>query len=233
MLMALWSGPITPAQWRGQIFRAGHEWRGRTYEYPHFDSGRLGATDLVRWHHTRTSPRGRRDLDIALAWAADEPQDWRPLNAAAEEAFILGQFELAADCCAKALELDPPVGTRAYFLGLQARARLEAKDPAGARRLARQALKVIDEIDPADADFLGVRTKAWTCLMRCEMALRDREISRCAKRALETATTEEGRRAVIDLVAKHTRKPPARETPPNVPLGGSRTMTGPIRWVAR
>lgn len=227
-LMALWSGPITPTQWRGQIFRAEHEWRGRTYEYPHFETGRLGATDLVRWHHTRTKPRGRRDLDIALAWADAEPENWRPLNAAAEEAMILGEHELAADCCAKALERDPPIGTRAYFLGVQARARLEGKDFAGARKLARQALKIVDSFDPDEADFLGVGTKAWTTLLRCEMVLRDREIKRCAKRAMETATTEEGKRAVIDLVTKLERR-----VAPLPPRGGTATTGAPVRWLPK
>lgn len=231
MVNALWSGPITPAQWRGQIFRAGHEWRGRTYEYPHFDAGTVGATSLVRWEHTRRRPRGRRDLDIALAWAVDEPDDWRPLNAAAEEAFILGCWELADACCQKALELPLPDGTRAYFLQLQARAKLEGGNPAGARSAARRALKALRAAGDTGTDFLGIETKAWTTLAVCEGRLRDAEILRCARRAMDAATTEEGRQTVIDAVSRENRPPrlPSRE-PATPTLAGNATSRASVQW---
>lgn len=233
---ALWSGPMTPAQWRGQIFRADHEWRGPTYEYPHFDQGTVGATSLIRWHHTRSTPRGRRDLDIALAWALEEPTNSRPLNAAAEEAFILGVYDLCDACCAKALELDIGLGLRSYFLQLQARARLELGDATRARKLARAALKAIDAAGDTGTDFLGVRTKAWTVMVLAEMHIRDREVLRCARKAMETATTEEGRQAVIQLV-KRENKPPRLDRTAKPPAlaaaAGSVTRPAAVHWAAR
>lgn len=231
MVNALWSGPITPAQWRGQIFRAGHEWRGRTYEYPHFDTGTVGATSLVRWQHTRRTPRGRRDLDIALAWAVDEPDDWRPLNAAAEEAFILGCWELADACCEKALKLNMPDGTRAYFLQLQARSKLERGDPTAARATARQALKALRAAGDTGTDFLGIETKTWTTLAVCELRLRDAEILRCARRAMDAATTEEGRQAVIDIVSRENRAPRLPHAQPSAPpIAGTATSRASVQW---
>lgn len=238
-IMALWSGPITPVQWRGQIFRGtGHVWSGKTYEYPHFLAGRAGATDLVRWHHTRSTPRGRRDLDIALQWAKDDPADWRAMNAAAEEAFILGEHWLAAECCATALELDVGEHTRAYFLGLHARALCALGKHSQARTIARRALKVAGGLDPSQTDFLGVAHKAWMTLIRCEFKLRDEEILRCARSAMDIATTEEGRQEVIALVAQHQtagdRRLGNRVRSPSqasLSVSGSPTSSQHVRWV--
>ena len=104
VISAVWSGPISPEQWQPRLFKSPVTWSGRTWETAK-EYGRVAMSDDIRIHHTREIPRGRRDLEIAERWAADEPANWRPFRALASEATDLGEWEMMLDAGSRGLAL--------------------------------------------------------------------------------------------------------------------------------
>jgi hypothetical protein len=104
-----WNVPVD------RFARAPVRWVHPTYERiapRHMD--RVASTGAVLWRHTGDSQHGRRDLDIALRWAEEAPENWLPWFAAAKEAmFPLGDYKLAMRYAYRALECDTAGGREA------------------------------------------------------------------------------------------------------------------------
>jgi tetratricopeptide (TPR) repeat protein len=140
----------TATEWKPKLIRPPVRWTGMTMEVPEEIPGQAHApgevetTQLVSWSHTRTVPHGRRDLEIALKWAAKEPDNWGAWMAAADEARGLEEWQLAIDYGDRALALASDAAemshARAYILGGQARAALAVDDFVTAERLSFQAI---------------------------------------------------------------------------------------------
>jgi tetratricopeptide (TPR) repeat protein len=150
---------------------------GRTWENPD-NNGSGKWTDQVWWWHRKTRIRGRRDLDLALAWLQDEPKNLRPLEAVISEASHLYDWGLASETCDRALalrKLSPR--ERAGFLMMKANARFEAGDRKLAARAARAAVKHDPNV-----------SSAWVILARCAFLRADwEEALGSAQRVLEQA----------------------------------------------
>lgn len=141
-VVALWSGPRTPGQWRPRLLRAPVIWDGPTWEQPAFDAALI--TRRLRWHHTRECSRGTRDLDIALGWARREPANDRPMLAAASEARGLEDWPMVKQCCERALALSGlGSGPRTHLSLLLGEAELySSHNYTAAERLAEQVIEI-------------------------------------------------------------------------------------------
>jgi glycosyltransferase involved in cell wall biosynthesis len=139
--MYVGSGALSVARLR--LIRAPVRWIGRTWEEPAI-VGEQQLTSLVRWRHAGNGRHGRRDLDIALGWADEDPHDWRPWAAAAcEAAYQLHDWELVGDYADRALSLGRavmPAQTCAVMLELQAVAASSFGETIVADELAREAV---------------------------------------------------------------------------------------------
>ncbi len=150
-ISTLWEGQLYGAVWRQRLLRSPVEWVGATWEWPlvagswesqirFLEPAPTETTDLVKVRHVRNLPRGRRDLEIALAWGRRDPDDWRPWYAAAVEALDNGDEDTFGEACRRGLALDLPDRIRVLFLTQQA---LDARmhgDGGRAEALALDAL---------------------------------------------------------------------------------------------
>ena len=204
------SGPTTPEQWRHRIFRAPVKWKGRAHEQPEFE-GLAHVTKLVRWHHLRSVPRGRRDLEIALKWARAEPDNPRPLLAAAVEASGAVEDWAAVElACSRGMGLagaeleSVDADSRGLFCHLWGLARFELGDRAAAKRLARQAIGHLPgavrvscrgdsgRSGAGQIDLNGTLTGSWLLLARLAFdGGESQEALRCAAESATFATVSE------------------------------------------
>lgn len=190
VVCAEWSGPINPAQWQPRLFRAPVRWEERTWETP-LEHGRMHMSDRIRFHHTREIPRGRRDLDLAEAWAEAEPANWRPWRALASEAVDCEEWAIALDACHRGLELShTPAEIRAFLAwrGAQAYAELDERPRSDA--MARAAVAALDG---QSFDWSG-------SLCRAHLLLADSALERAPEVALSHA-----RRALRNAPTGHLR----------------------------
>ena len=134
VISAIWSGSLNPEQWQPRMFRSPVTWTGPTWEMP-LERGSSWMTDRVRFHHTRDTPRGRRDLKIAARWARDEPDNWRPFRALASEGTDLGVWDMVLDVASRGLALpDAPAEIRSFLAVRCAKAHRELGDATGGPR---------------------------------------------------------------------------------------------------
>jgi Glycosyl transferase family 2 len=204
IILALWSGPITPEMWRPCMMRAPVSWTGATWETP-LEVGRQATAPKIRLHHTREQSHGRRDLDIALRWATQDPGNYRPLLAAGIEAASNSEWELAADCASRGLaQSEVPELIRGRFCLLWAKAFYAQADPKEAEGMARLAidwarphvrtLRDLREGVKGDRqlDLGGDIFQAWELRGRCALERDDpAEAMRCAMESTQHAATEE------------------------------------------
>jgi hypothetical protein len=150
-LAARWDGGPYGERWRPRLLRAPVQWIGPTWELP----AGAGAwesqipflafppvprSELFSVRHERIAPRGRRDLAIALAWAARAPDDWRPLYAAAVEALDCEDHATFGESVARGLALELDGAVRALFLCQAAAEARRSGSAASSLALAREAL---------------------------------------------------------------------------------------------
>ena len=188
VISALWSGPINPEQWQPRLFRPPVTWEGRTWETP-LENGTMAMSDDIRIHHTRETPRGRRDLEIAERWAADEPDNWRPFRALASEATDLELWDVVLDAGSGLLMSDTPAEIRSFLAVRCARAHRELGDREQAEQMACAAINVLDG---ERFDWSGSACSAH--LMLAAWALEDRkpgDALESAGNALRSAPTDE------------------------------------------
>lgn len=212
-IIAAYEGPVTAGGWRERLFRPPVVWIGATWEDPQCSRSH-STTSKVRWWHTRKQTHGRRDLDIALRWAAAEPSKWRWQLAIASEAAYLDapDWPLVEQACERGLALTPDTEpeSRASLCELRARARYASRDLAEAERWAREAIGLHPPVlTVQDPDRAGVQLdsntivyRAWMLLARCAIARRAyRDAADCAAQAASCALREDHVAAARDLAA--------------------------------
>jgi glycosyltransferase involved in cell wall biosynthesis len=198
MVGGLWRGPASAEGWRPLLLRAGVRWQNRTMEAPAPGQGEAGWTHRISLHHERRIHHGRRDLDIALRWADEEPRAWLPLQAAAQEAGELMEWDIVLDCCDRALtRARLPVEQRGSFLSMRAHGLAALGDRAGAEKL------VCESIDCSPEDRSDWLSSSWLLRARLLFARRAYDDAlHCAQRSGELAMTEEPR-LKAQLLAAH------------------------------
>lgn len=227
VILARWSGPITPESWRPILLRPPVTWSGRTWERPSTGTtGRQAAALDVRLEHTRERPRGRRDLDIALGWADADPDDYWAWRASAFEAFDNAEWTLAANCCERGLScpvLPELIAAQLYLVW--SRALYQQRHYERAEDLAAEAiaagephLRTLHDLrrgtnQDRQVDANGDLFAAWQ--LRGECALKRDAVAalRCAMTSVGYAATEEqlrlaakNARAALDAVAVEARE---------------------------
>ncbi len=187
VISAVWSGVLNPEQWQPRILRAPVTWTGRTWETP-LEYGRQAMTDRISIFHSRQTPRGRRDLEIAKRWATDEPDDWRPFRALVSEATDLALWHMVLDAGSRALALpDTPAEIRSFVHLRCAKAHRELGEREQAEEMAHAAT---DALRGHRFDWSGSVCSAH--LMLAGWALEDRKPGDAlehARSALRSAPT--------------------------------------------
>ena len=195
VISAIWSGSLNPEQWQPRLFRSPVTWTGPTWEMP-LERGRSWMTNRVRFHHTRDTPRGRRDLKIAARWARDEPDNWRPFHALASEGTDLGLWDMVLDVAGRGLALpDVPPEIRSFLAVRCAKAHRELGERGRAEEMARAAIVCLDG---EGFDWSGSLCSAHLILVDSALERRaPADALECARSALRSAPTDELRNDAV------------------------------------
>jgi tetratricopeptide (TPR) repeat protein len=144
-------GYAVPDYWASgyhRLFRAPVAWINPVWERVQIE-GEVEATTRVRWCHQKNRPRGRRDLELCMAWLEREPDNANALQAAAKEAMLLGELQTVLSACDRALaqelegfDIFPAAELRADFLTYRAMALWNLRDGDAAAEAAHEAVEL-------------------------------------------------------------------------------------------
>jgi glycosyltransferase involved in cell wall biosynthesis len=195
------SDPVDPA-----ILDADGEWPADVPGWP-IHTRSLSA---VRLRHTRSTHRGRRDLDIALKWIDRETGSVVAFLVAAREASVNGEFELMDRLCERALRCeDLALEFKASLLRLRAAAKYALYDYTQGQRLAKQAIRAGMDAYRSCAKYklvnfnaLDAVCESWWMLGAHALQTGDcDEALSCARKASEAAMTPSAQQRAARLAA--------------------------------